>query len=95
MTNGHHHTKSNGSSPPQQHEVVHSNRDSQIILCRGRQAPNRGHILHTRKRPVENAVGTDTGLEDVTQCYLSKLTGKLIEEEHHLSAEGMIGREQL
>jgi len=111
-----------------------SNRDSQTIHCGGRQATHRGHkmppISQTRRKPVENVVGTDSGQRvskptavilldmrqggcqerrllptigkcpamsaaerraGIAQCNLSKLTGKLIEEEQQLSAAVMIG----
>jgi len=80
ITNGHHHTKLDDSRQQTHHaEAIghhpHRNRDSQTVPCGGRQATHRGHkmppISQTRRRPVENAVGTDTGLEDVetSGCY--------------------------
>jgi len=82
MTHGHHHTKPDDSRQQTHHaEAIghnpHSNRDIQTIPCGGCQAKHRGHKMpptsQTRRRPVENAVGTDTGLEDVESsgCYFA------------------------
>jgi len=86
---GHHHTKPDDSRQ-QTHPAeanghhLHSNRDSQTIPCGGRQATHRGHkmppISQNRRRPVGNAVGTDTGLEDVetSGCYFAKYAARWV-----------------
>jgi len=69
MTNGHHHTESDGSRQQTHRAKANrhrpsSNRDSQTIPCGGRQATRRGHkmppVSQTRRRPVENVVGSDS-----------------------------------
>jgi len=80
MTNGHHHTKPDGSMQQKHHAEAnghhpHWNRDNQTIRCGDRHATRRGHkmppLSQTRRRPVGNVLGSDTGLEGVETngCY--------------------------
>jgi len=89
MINGHHHTKPDCSRQPKDHVEAnghhpHSNKDSQTIHYGGRQATYRGHkmppISQTRRRPVGNVVGTDTGLEGVETngCYSAEYAARWV-----------------
>jgi len=89
MTNGHLNPESNGSRQPTHRAGVsgyhtNTNRDSQLTPYGGSQVPPRDHkippISQTRRRPVKNVVGTDTGLGDfeINVCYSAGYSAKWV-----------------